>query len=61
VPGPIAVAFDAGFDGIELHGTHGFLIRNFFSPLYNQREDQWGDTLENRMRFRLLLSVRSGA
>ncbi|MER8705139.1 NADH-dependent flavin oxidoreductase [Mesorhizobium sp. M1088] len=46
-------AIDAGFDGVELHGAHGFLIQNFFSPHYNQRDDAWGGTLENRMRFPL--------
>lgn len=46
-------AIEAGFDGIELHGAHGFLIQNFFSPHYNRRDDQWGGTLENRMRFPL--------
>ncbi|KJF70189.1 NADH-dependent flavin oxidoreductase [Agrobacterium arsenijevicii] len=44
-------AIDAGFDGIELHGAHGFLLQNFFSPLYNQRDDVWGGSAENRMRF----------
>ncbi|MFW6499575.1 NADH-dependent flavin oxidoreductase [Acinetobacter baumannii] len=46
-------AIEAGFDGIELHGAHSFLIQNFFSPLFNQRDDQWGGSLENRMRFPL--------
>lgn len=46
-------AIEAGFDGIELHGAHGFLVQNFFSPHYNQRDDAWGGTLENRMRFPL--------
>ena len=46
-------AIDAGFDGIELHGAHGFLIQNFFSPHFNRRTDRWGGSLENRMRFPL--------
>ncbi|HBB9173777.1 TPA: NADH-dependent flavin oxidoreductase [Escherichia coli] len=46
-------AIKAGFDGIELHGAHGFLLQNFFSPLFNQRNDRWGGDLEGRMRFPL--------
>ncbi len=46
-------AIEAGFDGIELHGAHGFLLQNFFSPRYNQRDDEWGGSPENRMRFAL--------
>ncbi|EFH3859297.1 NADH-dependent flavin oxidoreductase [Escherichia coli] len=46
-------AIKAGFDGIELHDAHGFLLQNFFSPLFNQRNDRWGGDLEGRMRFPL--------
>ena len=44
-------AIKAGFDGIELHGAHGFLLQNFFSPYYNQRTDHWGGSAEKRMNF----------
>jgi len=47
-------AVKAGFDFIEIHGAHGYLVNSFFSPLANQREDHWGgEKLENRMRFPL--------
>ena len=46
-------AIKAGFDGVELHGAHGFLLQNFFSPYYNQRTDQWGGSPEKRMNFAL--------
>lgn len=46
-------AIEAGFDGVELHGAHGFLLQNFFSPRYNQRDDEWGGSPDKRMRFAL--------
>jgi 2,4-dienoyl-CoA reductase-like NADH-dependent reductase (Old Yellow Enzyme family) len=46
-------AIEAGFDGVELHGAHGFLLQNFVSPRFNRRTDGWGGSLENRMRFPL--------
>jgi len=46
-------AVKAGFDGVELHGAHGFLLNQFFSPLLNKRKDRYGGSLGNRMRFPL--------
>lgn len=53
-------AVEAGFDAVELHGAHGYLINQFLSPLTNRRDDCYGGSLENRLRFPLevLAAVR---
>lgn len=44
---------EAGYDGVEIHGAHGYIVNQFMSFLSNQRKDEYGGSLENRLRFPL--------
>jgi 2,4-dienoyl-CoA reductase (NADPH2) len=56
-----ALAREAGYDGVEVMGSEGYLLTQFLAPRTNQRKDDWGGALENRMRFAVEIVRRTRA
>lgn len=53
-------AAEAGADGVQIHGAHGYLVSKFLSPFFNRRTDGWGGSAENRFKFlkEIILTIR---
>ena len=49
----VRMGLEAGFDMVELHAAHGYLLSGFITPLQNKRSDEYGGSLENRLRYPL--------
>ena len=47
----VRMGIDAGFDMVELHAAHGYLLSSFITPLQNKRTDEYGGSLDNRLRY----------
>ena len=47
------ISIKSGYDGIEIHGANNYLLQQFYSRYYNKRKDEWGGSLEKRMKFPL--------